>query len=201
MGIIAWCDIETVGVDPSRSPILEVAFIFTSDKKLTEISRYHSLIKPRDLDKTLARIEADDWAKVQHRENGLYDELAAGGGKPKEQVISEVLEQMARANPLRGKVPLGGSGVERFESHFFRIQMAALSEALHFWAYDIGSVRRIAALAGIRPPADVLVNESGSHRAMADVEQHIAEFRWFKQFLAEAKDDGALERMAEGEDL
>lgn len=199
---IAWCDIETIGTDPSRSPILEVAFIITTDKKLTEIARYHSLVKHPDVDKILRQIDEDEWAHENHRKNGLYDELKAGGGKPKKQIITEVRELLGRTNPVReNKVPLGGAGVERFESHFFRIQMPGLSEGLTFWSYDIGSIRRIASLCGVRPPEWVLVNESGNHRAMADVEQHLLEFRWFRHFIMEARDDGIAERLAERDAL
>jgi oligoribonuclease (3'-5' exoribonuclease) len=91
---------------------------------------------------------------------------------------------------------LGGSGVERFESHFFRLQLPLLYERLFYWSQDVGNVRRFAKLRGVEAPATTRVADTGNHRAESDIDQHIAESKWFLRLFEAARAAGIPEQLA-----
>lgn len=193
MGIIAWIDTETTGLDPFTNPIIEFALVVTTDRRgLDQITSKSWLVRPRDIDAAVAQIEEAPRVLEMHTANGLLDELKAGAGQPRAEVEQEVIEILNRSNPGRGRVPMGGSGVERFESHFLAHQFPLLSQQLHYWSYDIGNVRRVARLCGVVPPESTSVAKSGTHRALDDVLQHIEETRWFMRFFQAMKAEGVL---------
>lgn len=195
-GMIAWCDIETTGVEPEVDPILEVAFVLTTDRQLTEMARRSWVIAPANLPATLERIQANEYVYEMHKANGLYDEIASGGGQPKAEVQAEIVAMLTQFGGQRGKIPLGGSGVERFESHFFRLQLPLVYERLFYWSHDIGNVRRVAKLRAIEAPATTRVADTGNHRAESDIDQHIAETKWFLRFFEAARAAGVVEQLA-----
>lgn len=192
MGIIAWTDIETTGIDEWQDDMLEVAFIATTDTRLTKIAERSWTIQPVNLEATLAKIEANEVVLKMHTENGLLDEIKRGDGQPIDVVQKEVVDWLRSVSPLKGGslVPMGGSGTERFESRWYAAKMPLLAKELHYWSYDIGTARRISRLGGVRPPAEVSVARSGNHRALSDIQQHIDETLWFMRFFALAKKMG-----------
>jgi oligoribonuclease (3'-5' exoribonuclease) len=196
LGIIGWTDIETTGLDEWIDDILEVAFIVTSDTRLTTIARRSWTIQPIDVDATVARIEANPKVLEMHTANGLLEEIRSGKGQPILEVQAEIIEWLKSLNPIDGKIPMGGSGTERFESRWYSAKMPALADLLHYWSYDIGCARRIAKLGGIKPPAEVSVARSGNHRAESDIQQHIDETLWFMRFFSAAKNAGVLQMLA-----
>lgn len=203
MGIIAWTDIETTGINEWQNDVVEIAFVLTSASRLTVIARRTWIIQPPDLEACIARMRVDDSGKADdyvfnmHTENGLIDALRAGEGVPIHQAQEEIVAFLRAHSPGRpGLIPMGGSGVERFESRWFEAKLPLVKEALHYWGYDIGCVRRIAKLGGVSTPAEVSVARSGTHRADSDIQQHIDETLWFMRFFSMAKKMGVIQALA-----
>ena len=188
MGIIVWVDTESTGTDEFRDPLLEVALIVTT-KQLTEITRASWIIRPPH---PLDAYPMVDEVREMHKRNGLLD-LVATEGIPIGDVDAEMAQVLQGSNPTANhKVPLGGSGVGHFDRRFIGRQMPKVDRLLTYWCYDIGNVRRFGRIAKIEAPAVHADADRKSHRAMDDIEMHLAEARWWLRFLRRAKENGTL---------
>ena len=192
MGMIAWIDLETTGTDEFDDPIIEAAVILTTDKAMTEVARRTWTVVPKRPEEAIARIEANAPVLEMHTKNGLYQELKDGVGTPHAQVQDEMAAFIGSRMTGRGRMPLGGSGVSHFDRRFIAAQWPKVSELLTYWAYDIGSVRRVGGLAGIKAPAEAADAGLKTHRAMDDIEMHVEEMRWWLRFLRSMKAEGVL---------
>lgn len=190
MGTIMWLDAETTGLDFYEDFLLELAVVFTTDRQFTEIARKSWIVQPRDRAKALARIEANERVLEMHTANGLYEAVRKGEGTPRAEVSDELCAMIDQFHNGRGGIPYGGSGVERFDFNLLAVQMPRVHAKMTYWGYDVGSMRRIAQLGGVRSPDEFRVARTGNHRAMDDLLQHIAEVHWFARWFSSAKAEG-----------
>jgi len=190
MGIIFWGDIETLGLNFKSDPIVEFGSLITSQKSLTLISRREWIICPPNWPE---RKEAlPDAVRTMHEASGLIADLDAlyetdGEIPTLYDVETEIMQFLASHRPGNGRVPLAGAGVANFDIHVIRAQMPRLTEMLSWWTYDVGHVRRLAALSGIRPPADEVSDAIKTHRALDDILMHLEEARWHMSLYREIK--------------
>jgi oligoribonuclease len=107
-----------------------------------------------------------------HQENGLVDACAVTP-----HTLVQVDAELARHLAHWGKeheYMLAGSGVGHFDRRFIRQQLPAVDAFLQYPAIDVGVIRRAMRMwAG--DALDFKMNEGKEHRAMADIEQHLAE--------------------------
>lgn len=67
---IVWIDLETTGLDPETSVILEIAVVIT-DKHLNLLAQGSLVVHhPND-----ALVGLDDWVQEQHQASGLLEEV------------------------------------------------------------------------------------------------------------------------------
>lgn len=93
---IAWLDLETTGLDPKRDSILEVGIILTTDTKLDEIARFHSLVRPMHL----RGVEVmGDYVLNMHTKSGLLGELYD---------FDQRIDPGPHGHPLRDHIPAPG---------------------------------------------------------------------------------------------
>lgn len=172
---ILWCDLETTGTNENHDDIIEAGFVIT-DARLNEIDHYQAVYYTPILLSDLKPAVQD-----MHVLNGLWAEVldAKVNAPTGEQQILDWLRQHVPAGDV---IPLGGSGVSHFDRRFIDINWPRLSKRLTYWSYDIGSVRRVARLAGVEPPMD---QGQKPHRALADVYLHIKETRWYLDLFYE----------------
>jgi oligoribonuclease (3'-5' exoribonuclease) len=80
-----------------------------------------------------------------------------------------------------GKITLAGSGVGCFDMQVIRAQMPELAQRLNYYVIDVGVVRR-----WLRDVCQVPVSDLGpvNHRALDDVQHHLAEARLYKNGAA-----------------
>lgn len=164
---ILWLDLETTGNRP-HDDIIEIGAVMT-DISLRALGTFEATYRTHltldDLGDTVARM---------HVGNGLWEAVTMSP-RFAEDGEQRVLDFVREFVSPRDVVPLGGSGVSHFDRRYIDRTWPRVSRALTYWAYDIGSVRRFARLAGIYPP----IQGAKSHRAMDDVLSHIEEARWF----------------------
>ncbi|OZG49890.1 hypothetical protein [Bombiscardovia coagulans] len=72
---LLWIDIETGGLDPNESPLLEVELRVTDRMAATEFERIHRLVSITED----SHITLDQEAEKMHRENGLICDLKEQG--------------------------------------------------------------------------------------------------------------------------
>jgi oligoribonuclease len=181
MGIIAWVDLESTGLDFERDPILEFGLLITSQSSLTTIASAQWVICPPAWPDRKAAL--NERVFQMHSDNGLIADLDAiweGEEMPPliYDVETEIMQFIAQRSPGGGKVPIAGAGTANYDIHAIRAQMPRLTEMLSWWCYDIGHVRRLAKLCGVEPPEEDISDTVKTHRALDDIRLHLAEAKW-----------------------
>ena len=183
--LLAWVDLETVGLDAHHDPILEVGVIVTAGHTpFTELAEAEFVIRP----------EGNDWThrmnpKVleMHTGNGLLANVFASGVPITE--VEQALIGMLDTVGSKHDFVLAGSGVAHFDRRFIDAQMPALSKWLRYYTVDVGVLRRSLAAIGLGAVVDEAaeVGKLGGrkeHRAFGDIESHLAEMRFYADRLA-----------------
>lgn len=181
-------DFEATGKDPVYDRIVEVGAILT-DGEHNELGRFGTLVDPTSYG--LIRMAPGTPAGDMHRASGLYADLIAKGAPlmSTRDVELALLALIDEHVPAGKSVVLAGSGVAAYDLQFIRAQMRDLEARMEYYPSDIGQTRREwRAAAGYDL---VEVNKSKTHRAMDDVECHLAEARAFRAKLRELASSGA----------
>lgn len=174
-----WLDLETTGLDVERDEIVEVAVIGTDDD-LNPIFEFSEVCRPskHSLYNELMSLDF-------HAINGLASDVATST-----QTIGDVenalLAELERiAGPVsRGSLILAGSGVGHFDRKFIAKHMHRLDQLLHYRPIDVGSARELFLRTQGRLHTEV--NNLKTHRALDDVNCHLAEARAFAGMFAAA---------------
>lgn len=174
-GSILWLDLETTGTNEMTDDILEVAAVITT-QTLEEVSRFHGVAHT-----ALPFDQMDPQVQQMHTQSGLWADVQASV-LPHWEVALRLESWLCGYISRWDRIPLAGSGVAHFDHRFIRYNWPAIDKRLTFWHYDVGTVRRLARLAGVTPPFD---QASKTHRAMDDVLLHIDEARWFLRLFHE----------------
>lgn len=172
-----WADIETTGLDVATTAVLEVAAIVL-DENLDEVgNRFHAVIHsdPEWWD------DVDDYVDDMHTKNGL-----------KAASLNSVLPEMPAAKALDewvkyqadGDTALCGSGVVHFDRRLMQERAWEVESRFTYWVIDVGILRRGLQYLGVETPyVEESFGDGKAHRAMQDVEAHIAEYRAIGQAL------------------
>ena len=164
------------GLDPARHVIVEIATLVTDDQ-LNIIAEGPDLVVHQD-DAALA--EMDLVVVEMHTKSGLLDairsstiSLADAGAQTLEFIKQHVTE--ARRVPLCGN----SIGMDR---RFLAAYLPEIEEYLHYRSVDVSTVKELVkrwypALNSGRP------RKAGSHRAMDDVIESIAEMKFYREHV------------------
>jgi oligoribonuclease len=195
---IAWIDLETTGSDEHAGSLLEVAAIVT-DEHLRELDRAEWLVDP-DIEHVATMAEV---VRAMHTESGLLDEIdrhkaAHLAGRYPDAVVDPPdyvdrrLRDLLDLYAIRGRLILAGSGVGHFDSRWIRAHLPRSAKRLTYYPWDVGVVRRF--LGSVDPALVLEQHPAGAkpHRAMADAELHLAEWRAYRDAMREAAPDFAV---------
>lgn len=176
---ICWIDLETTGNNPD-SHIIEFGAAMTDREfnVLDTISLVGALY-PGDIP---SMKEGDGVPFLMHTENGLIEAALADGMSLTEMDLTAVkwMKKFTKGD----HVPLAGSGVSHFDRpKFLEKDLPKFSKFLSYWAYDIGTLRRILKLIEITAP-DTDKSIYKTHRALDDALVHIDEMRAYKRLLS-----------------
>lgn len=171
--LLVWIDCEMTGLDPARHALIEIATIVT-DRDLTIIDRGPDLA----IRQTPARLRAmDPWPRRVHRKSGLLARAARDGVSTREaeRQTLRFIRRYCRA----GTAPLCGNSVWQ-DKRFLDRYMPALYRYLHYRIIDVSTVKQLAA--HWFPDAEAPPKQD-THRALADIEESIAELRFYRDLL------------------
>ena len=171
---MVWVDCEMTGLDPARHVIVEIATIIT-DFDLNIVARGPELA----IRATAAQMRAmDPWPRKTHKKSGLLDRMAHEG----------VTRADAEARTLRfvrkycyaNTAPLCGNSVWQ-DKRFLTKYMPAFQDFLHYRIVDVSSVKQL--VAHWCPQRKYAAVKTETHRALADIEESIAELAAYKQIF------------------
>ena len=168
-----WVDCEMTGLDPARHVLLEIATIVT-DQDLNIVAHGPELA----IRQPAARLRLmDAWNQKTHRESGLLDRIKSSGVSAAEAERQTL--RFIRKHCYARTAPLCGNSVWQ-DKQFLARYMPDLHGFMHYRIVDVSSLKLLVKhwYPKAEPP-----QKASSHRALADIEESIAELRYYQQVL------------------
>lgn len=178
---LIWMDLEMTGLDPDAERIIEIATIIT-DGRLNILAEGPELV----IHQPDALLDGmDEWNRTHHGGSGLTERVRR----------SKVTEAAAEEETLTfiGRyceprtIPLAGNSIHQ-DRRFLSRYMPRLHDYLHYRNVDVSTIKELAKRwhpeVAHRAP-----RKSGSHRALEDIKESIAELRYYRRALFSSSDD------------
>ena len=170
---LVWIDCEMTGLNLEHDALIEVAVLVTDSELNVLGDGVDVVIKPPD-----AALETmPEVVRAMHTSSGLLAELPHGRtlAEAEELVLAHIKEWV----PEPGKTPLAGNSVAT-DRGFLARDMEKVDAYLHYRIVDVSSIKELARRwyprAYYSAPA-----KSGNHRALADIQESIAELRYYRE--------------------
>ena len=177
---LVWLDLEMTGLDLDRHVIVEIAALVT-DNDLEPVDDGIDLIVHQP---PSALAEMDDYVRNMHTKSGLLKEIEASSLSLAD-AGAQVLDYV-RGHVPEGQSPLCGNsiGVDR---RFLDRQLPELDRYIHYRSVDVSSFKELCrrwypAVYKGRP------GKSETHRALADVQESIAEMKYYREHMLRPAD-------------
>jgi oligoribonuclease len=169
---LVWIDCEMTGLDPERHVLLEIATIVT-DYNLEIVARGPDLAirqKQSKLDMM------DVWCRRTHGSSGLLDRLRHQSVSL-EEAERQTINFVRRYCYVR-TAPLCGNSIGQ-DKRFLAKYMPRLHDFLHYKVVDVSSIKLLVLewYGGKYVPPE----KQERHRALSDIEESIAELKYFRQ--------------------
>ena len=182
--MLAWMDLEMTGLDPNRHVIVEIATLITDDD--LEVVAEGPDIVVRASDEELAAM--DEVVRSMHSRSGLLDAIRTSDVDLAE--AGRATLDFLRANiPEARSVPLCGNSIGT-DRRFLARWLPEIDQYLHYRSIDVSTVKELAR----RWYPDALAAQPrkvGSHRAMGDVLESVAELAYYRKTIFRAPADSS----------
>lgn len=171
---LLWLDFETPGLKDTHP--IEVAAVLTRADDFTQIAGYQALLDTDSMPWVWEALE-------MHTESGLLNDwtLARQRHELTKDAQHRIADMMVRADVY--SATLAGSGVGTFDLPIIKREWPRLAGMLTYHVHDVGVMRRAYRRA---TGHDLTERTEPVHRAMADVQQSLAEGRAFAELFRSA---------------
>ena len=174
---LVWIDLEMTGLDTINDVIIEIATIVT-DKDLNILSE-GPVFAINQNNKTLD--DMDHWNTRQHNRSGLVDRVRNSNISCEEAELKTIkfLEKFIDS----GASPMCGNSICQ-DRRFLSREMPNLEAFFHYRNLDVSSIKELA----LRWQPELLIGlkKKGSHLAMDDIKDSIAELIYYRRFFFKA---------------
>lgn len=174
--VLAWMDLEMTGLDPDRHVIVEIATIITDDD--LEIVAEGPELVVHATEEQLALM--DDVVVRMHTESGLLDRIRASELTLAD-AGAQTLAFLREHVPDVRTVPLCGNSIGT-DRRFLARHLPEIEDHLHYRSVDVSTIKELAK----RWMPELLAGaptKAGSHRALGDIRESIAELRFYREAL------------------
>ena len=171
---LIWIDLEMTGLDTDADLILEIATLVT-DKDLNILATGPELA----IQHPLATLDAmDEWNRTQHAKSGLWHRVEDSSTTlaTAETLTLEFLAQWIAA----GKSPMCGNSICQ-DRRFMHRLMPRLERYFHYRNLDVSTVKELAKRWAPELPAGF--SKTSAHTALSDIQDSVAELRYYRQFM------------------
>lgn len=168
---LIWLDMEMTGLEPDRDRIIEIALVLTNEA--LETIAEAPVITVHQPDSVLDAM--DEWNRNTHGKSGLIDRVKASTVFEAE-AQAQALDFLQQWVPARTS-PMCGNSVCQ-DRRFLARWMPALENWFHYRNLDVSTVKELARR--WRPEIYAGVKKAGSHTALADIHESIAELRHYR---------------------
>lgn len=171
---LIWIDLEMTGLDPKTHKIIEIATIVT-DAELNVLAE-GPVIAISQPEHELAKM--DDWCTRTHTESGLVDRVRQSEIN-EAQAATETIAFLEQWVP-KGKSPICGNSIGQ-DRRFLVEDMPELEAYFHYRYLDVSTIKELTR----RWSPELLdgLNKKGSHLALDDIRDSIAELKYYRQHV------------------
>ena len=173
---LVWIDLEMTGLEPETDVIVEIATIIT-DGRLDHVEPGPDLLVAAP---AAALEQMDDVVRAMHTKSGLLDQLEHVD-RTAQEAEAETLAFIRQHVPEPAIAPLAGNSVHA-DRMFLRRYMPTLEAHLHYRNVDVSTLKELAR----RWRPELLEQapvKSERHRALEDINESIAELRFYRDAL------------------
>jgi len=171
---LIWIDLEMTGLDTSRDSIIEIATIVT-DEQLGVLAE-GPVLAIHQPDEVLAGM--DDWNVRQHAQSGLIERVRASEVSCGE-AQRATIDFLGRWVP-RGVSPMCGNTICQ-DRRFLARLMPELEAFFHYRNIDVSTIKEL--VRRWSPPILEGLHKEGSHLALDDIRESIAELRHYREHV------------------
>ncbi|HYF47635.1 MAG TPA: oligoribonuclease [Acidimicrobiales bacterium] len=179
--MLVWMDLEMTGLDHERDVIVEIATIVTDDE-LNILAEGPDLVIHAD-DEALGRM--GEVVRNMHSGSGLLDQIKAST-LTVEEAGAQTLAFIKEHVPEPRTVPLCGNSIGT-DRRFLAKWLPEIEAHLHYRSVDVSSVKELAKRwypeAVTKAPS-----KHGTHRALDDIRESIAELRYYREAVFAPRD-------------
>jgi oligoribonuclease len=170
---LIWIDLEMTGLDTNTDYIIEIATIVT-DPQLNILGEgpVVAIHQPQEI-----LDQMDDWNTRQHNQSGLVERIQKSpySVAEAESMTLEFLEKFVPA----GKSPMCGNSICQ-DRRFMHRLMPKLEEYFLYRNLDVSTIKEIMKRWA---PDKEGYNKQGSHLAMDDIRDSIAELKYYREHV------------------
>lgn len=171
---LVWMDLEMTGLDPDEDVIIEVATIIT-DSQLNIIAE-GPVIAVKQPEVLLDAM--DDWNTKTHGNSGLTQRVKDSQTTCRDAELATLafIKQYVPENTS----PLCGNSIHQ-DRRFLVRYMPELEAYMHYRNLDVSTLKELAKL--WRPDLVSGFKKQGSHQALDDIRESIAEMCYYREHL------------------
>jgi oligoribonuclease len=166
-------DLEMTGLEPAIHSIVEMATLITDDD-LDIVAEGPDLVVHQPPEALAAMPEV---VRAMHRESGLLqaiEESTVTLGEARARTLAFIKEWA----PEPHTVPLAGNSIGT-DRRFLAVHCPEIEDWLHYRSIDVSTIKELARrwypeAAAAAPP------KRGSHRALGDIHESVAELRYYR---------------------
>ncbi|KJG12579.1 oligoribonuclease [Photobacterium iliopiscarium] len=171
---LIWIDLEMTGLDPETHKIIEIATVVT-DPQLNVLAEgpVLAIYQPE-----AELLKMDDWCTTTHTNSGLVERIRQST-ITEAQAVAQTVAFLEQWVP-KGVSPICGNSIGQ-DRRFLYKHMPVLEQYFHYRYLDVSTLKELTR----RWKPELLdgFSKQGSHLALDDIHDSIAELRYYREHI------------------
>ena len=171
---LIWIDLEMTGLDPETHQIIEIATIVT-DAQLNILAE-GPVLAIHQPEAELAKM--DEWCTTTHTKSGLVERVRQSK-IDEDEAVRQTIAFLEKWVP-KGVSPICGNSIGQ-DRRFLYKHMPELEQYFHYRYLDVSTLKELTRR--WKPELLEGFTKKGSHLALDDIRDSIAELRYYREHI------------------